>query len=250
MQAQFLGAVIRGGDEADALIVDDDRVGASRRLDIYRNNYRASLAAVLTDHYERLHNYLGDAQFANIAAAYVAAYPSTTRNLRYYGGEFAAFLGQSYPDDGELAELAQLDWALRAAFDATDCPALSVACIGALGDAWIDRRLMFHPSAQMVTMRHNSAAIWRALDSEETPPAVMPLADPVRVLLWRGGQQQMFRSLFADEAAVLEKLAAGISFTGLSAHVVDMWGETAAASTLAGWLTTWLQDGVLALAAD
>jgi hypothetical protein len=250
LQGQFLAAVTGGGRDAEALIVDDDRVGAARRLDIYRNNYRASLTGVLSDHFARLYAYLGDAQFGNVAAAYIDRHPSTTRNLRYYGGAFAAFLADNYPEDSELAELAALDWALRAAFDAPDAAVLGAPCVVALGNSWIDRRLVLHPSGQLVTMRHNSAAIWRALDRDEAPPPVALLADPVRVLVWRGAEQPMFRSLLADEAAALARLATGISITGLSAHVVDTWGEAVATVTLAGWLTAWLGDGVLTLAAD
>ena len=50
VQALFLAGVIGGDAGAEALIVDDDRVGAARRLNIYRNNYRASLRDVLADH--------------------------------------------------------------------------------------------------------------------------------------------------------------------------------------------------------
>ena len=73
VQRRFLAGILGGGADAEALIVDDARVGARQRLDIYRNNYRASLTGVLSDHFERLHAYLGDEQFDIVAGAYVAA---------------------------------------------------------------------------------------------------------------------------------------------------------------------------------
>jgi hypothetical protein len=248
IQTHFMAAVIGGAADAEALIVDDGRVGAARRLDIYRHNYRASLTGVLSDHFARLYVYLGDAQFDNVAAAYIARHPSTTRNLRNYGGAFAAFLAEHYPEDGELAELAALDWALRAAFDAADTPILDAARVGALGDEWIERPLKLHPSIQLLSFRHNSAAIWSALDSDEAPPHVIELADPVRLLVWRGGLQPKFRSLSATEAATLERLATPGSFTDLGAHAIEALGEAAALTVLAGWLGIWLADGVLVIA--
>jgi hypothetical protein len=248
MQRRFLAGIVGDDGEAKELIVDDDRVGARRRLDIYRNNYRASLTGVLADHYERLHAYLGDEQFDNVAQAYVTAHPSTTRNLRYYGEALPAFLAKHFPADGELAELAALDWALRHAFDARDTAMLDAAAVGALGDAWIEQRLGLHPSVRLLRVRFNVAALWSALDAEQEPPEPVAFASPVALLVWRSGQQPSFRSLPEAEADALARFEAGSSFTELSAHVIAAMGETGAMESLAAWLGRWLADGVLILA--
>lgn len=245
VQRRFLAGIIAGDAGAEALIVDDRRVGARKRLDIYRNNYRASLIGVLSDHFERLHAWLGDAQFDNVAAAYMTAHPSGTRNLRYYGGAFPEFLAEHFPDDGELAELAEIDWALRSAFDAADVAVLDAARVGELGDAWIEQPLALHPAVQLLPVRFNSAALWSALDAEVEPPELSRFAEPVTLLVWRNRQQTSFRSLSAGEADALSLLAAGASFTALSAHVIERVGEAAAMEELAVWLGQWLADGVL-----
>lgn len=248
VQARFLAGVISGDADAEQLIVDDARVGATARLDIYRNNYRASLTGVLSDHFERLHAWLGDEQFDNVATAYVKAHPSATRNLRYYGAALPAFLAMHFPGDGELAELAALDWALRAAFDAADTPVLDAAAVGGLGDGWIERRLGLHPSAALLGVRFNVAALWSALEGEEEPPEAVEFADPVTLLVWRSGQQPSFRSLPRAEADALARLAAGASFTDLSACMIERVGEAAAMEELAAWLGRWFGNGVLVLA--
>lgn len=248
VQQRFLAGIVAGDSGAEALIVDDERVGARQRLGIYRNNYRASLIGVLSDHFERLHAYLGDEQFDTVAGAYLAANPSTTRNLRYYGGAFPDFLAGHFPADGELAELARIDWALRAAFDAADARVLDATSVGELGDAWIGRRLTLHPSASLVTVRFNAAALWRALDAGDEPPELVEFAAPVMLLVWRGGQQPSFRSLSGSEADAIAQLEGGVSFTDLSAYVIEKVGEAAAMEELAAWLGQWLADGVLVLA--
>ena len=248
VQRRFLAGIADNDANSEALIVDDDRVGARQRLDIYRNNYRASLTGVLADHYERLHAYLGDGQFGNIAQAYVAAHPSTTRNLRYYGEALPLFLAKHFPDDGELAELAALDWALRHAFDAPDTATLDAVAVGALGDAWIERRLLLHPSARLFPVRFNVAALWSALDAEMEPPEPVAFAAPVPLLVWRSGQQPSFRSLSEAEVDALARFETGASFTDLSAHVIATMGEAGAMEELAAWLGRWLADGVLVLA--
>lgn len=248
VQARFLAGVIGGDVDAEALIVDDNRVGAAKRLDIYRNNYRSSLKEVLADHFERLHAYLGDEQFDNIVEAYVSAHPSAVRNLRFYGAEFPAFLARHYPDDGELAELADLDWAMRHAFDAADAKPLDAVQVGALGDAWVERRLTLHPSARLLTSDHNVAALWSALDSDEEPPEPERLVQPARLLVWRHDLRSNFRSLPDVEAEALALLATGCSFAGLSGHAIERLGEAAAVEMLAAWLARWLADGVLVVA--
>jgi len=248
VQRRFLAGIIEGDGGAEALIVDDNRVGAQKRLDIYRNNYRSSLTGVLADHFERLHAWLGDEQFDNVADAYVTLNPSATRNLRYYGAGFSDFLAQHYPDDAELAELARIDWALRAAFDALDVPLLDAAAVSELGDAWIGRRLALHPSTTLLVVRCNVAALWSALDAEEEPPEPVELPEPLTLLVWRNGQQPNFRSLSDIEASALLLLEKGASFTDLSAAVIERIGEAAAMEELAVWLGQWLADGVLVLA--
>ena len=248
IQQRFLAAIMGEDADAEALIVDDARVGAARRIGIYRNNYRVSLTGVLADHFERLHAYLGDAQFGHIADAYVKAHPSTTRNLRYYGAALPGFIAHHFPEDGELAELARLDWALRHAFDALDASPLDAGAIGVLGDGWIGAGLALHPSARLLTMHHNSAALWSALGAGEAPPALAVLDPPVDVLVWRSGLQPQFRSLAGVEAAALVRIGRGASFADISAHLVDEVGEATAMETLAALLARWLADGVLILA--
>lgn len=248
IQQRFLAAIMGEDADAEALIVDDARVGAARRIGIYRNNYRASLTGVLADHFERLHAYLGDAQFGHIADAYVKAHPSTTRNLRYYGAALPDFVAHHFPEDGELAELARLDWALRHAFDAPDASPLDAGAIGMLGEQWVGASLALHPSARLLTMHHNSAALWSALDAGEAPPALAVLAAPVDVLVWRSGLQPHFRSLAAVEATTLVQIERGASFGALCAELIDQVGEATAMETLAALLARWLADGVLILA--
>ena len=250
VQALFLAGVIRGEVEAERLIVDDNRVGATRRLDIYRNNYRASVTGILADHYERLHLYLGEEQFGRLAEAFVDAQPSMVRNLRYYGGGFADYLADHFPDDGELAELARLDWALRDAFDAPDAEPLDAEAVGRLGEAWIDVPLTLVPSAQVVTACFNIAAIWNALEAEKAPPEPERLDRAETILVWRRGGSPQFRTLDDHEAVAFGLIGEGCSFTALSEHMLDRLGEEAAMQMLGMWLGGWLAEGSVMRASD
>ena len=65
---------------------------------------------------------LGEADFAALAAAYIAAHDSPYFSIRYYGDALAKFLAtrEDYAAAPVLAELAQWEWAMTAVFDAAD----------------------------------------------------------------------------------------------------------------------------------
>jgi len=51
------------------------------------------LIEVLGNDYEVLHAYLGDGLFDTLAGDYIAAHPSTFRNVRWFGGKLALPFG-------------------------------------------------------------------------------------------------------------------------------------------------------------
>ena len=126
--AQAAMAVADVGDAGDVDDVDDvpgDAHGrafgsptARHRLGIYHAAYRARLLETLRDTFGHTLRLLGDERFDALALSHIEAVPSTRGNLRWFG------IG--WPEDlvsrasADVAELAQLDWALREAFDGPD----------------------------------------------------------------------------------------------------------------------------------
>jgi len=245
VQNEFFDYILGRSDGALGLIVDDEKVGAEKRMNIYHNAYRASLAGVLADHFERVYRYIGDAQFNEVARAYIANYPSKVRNLRYYGESFPAFLSKCHPRDPELAELAQIDWHLRYAFDAADEKSLDAVRIGALGEEWTTTSLSLHPTATLMRAQYNIIAIWTALDRDDDVPDCTALTEALPILVWRNEMQPHFRSLSHDEATALALLEDGTSFDHICEHIAEISDENAAIETLSRWLALWLADGVI-----
>ena len=76
-------------------------------------------------------------------------------------------------DDPDIGELAALDWALRRAFDGADAPVLGLADLAARrrprpGTALV---LALHPTCARLRLRHNTLALWQALDHDEVAAA-------------------------------------------------------------------------------
>src|SRR5580698_6600227 len=175
-------------------IVDAPPLSAADRLAIYRNAYQIRLIDALHDTYPVLHGLLGDEAWVALGEAYVAAHPSVFRSIRWYGAELADFMANFPPyDQPILSEVALLEWTLAEVFDAQDAQALTRASLSAVApDAWAGLTFEFHPSLRRLEFSWNTAAVWKAMSRDETPPAPEVGDTPVPWLLWRQDLQNYF----------------------------------------------------------
>src|SRR5450755_1716315 len=189
-----------------AAIVDAPPLPAADRLAIYRNAYQVRLIDALHETYPILHGLLGDEAWLEVGQAYVAAHPSVFRSIRWYGRELADFLAVSppYSEAPILFEVALLEWTLAEVFDATDALSLPRSALSAVEpSAWGSLTLEFHPSLRRLAFSWNTAAVWKAMKQDETPPRPEMATAPMPWLLWRQNLQNYFRSMNAVESAAL-----------------------------------------------
>ncbi|MBP6898719.1 MAG: putative DNA-binding domain-containing protein [Burkholderiaceae bacterium] len=222
--------------------------GGAPALQVYRQAHGARLAAALADNHAVLVLALGDEGFARLAAAYVAAQPSLTPSIRWFGHRLAEFMDQAGADlvpHPALADLARMDWALRAAFDAGDAQVLGRdELLGLAAADWPALRFDLHPSVQRRALRWAVEPVWQALDAAEPgaePDLPEPVAQAHTLLVWRQGLATRWRSLSETEAGLLQALDQGADFAALCAQAGD-------AATAAGLLAQWLADGLLSAA--
>ena len=174
--------------------------------------------------------------------------PSGNANLRWYGEGFAQDLGERFPNEGHVSELAQLDWALRLAFDGADAPVLVLADLAALPiEAWSHVGFVLHPSCARLRLRHNTLAIWQALESDQVPPDASALAEPGELLIWRRGHKPHFRSLQALETAALDALRAGSSFAEMCARLSESFDGQNMAVDTGTLLRRWVDEELLSV---
>ncbi|WP_284616212.1 HvfC/BufC N-terminal domain-containing protein [Aquabacterium humicola] len=249
-------AAVADGAEPGALLADDPR-GGPPALFAYRHAYAARLVDALRDNHEVLARALGDEGFETLARAYLAAHPSRTPSIRWFGHRLAEFMAASLDAEDSLVphpafvDLARMDWALRTAFDAADAPLLDRAALAAVapGD-WPALRFTLHPAVQRLPLDWAVEAAWRVLreadpESGDEPELPAPEAAPHTLLAWRQGPETLWRSLASDEAALLQALADGADFATLCEHAVGFVDEDAAPAHVAGLLARWLDDGLL-----
>ncbi|NRF71484.1 putative DNA-binding domain-containing protein [Aquincola sp. S2] len=246
LQAAFQSHLLDAPSDIAAAVRPGGRIGVERRLGVYHHAYRARLVEALKDSFGHTALYLGDEQFDAAARVFLAAHPSMHPNLRWFGGAFAGWLAEAWPGDPEVAELAQLDAALRRAFDGQDEAPLGLEALAALPpDAWDSAVLRWHPSCERLHLHCNTLSIWHALDCDEAPPAPLRLDVPTEVLVWRFGFQPHFRSLGAFEAQAIGLMWNGRPFAAACAALAAKFPDAEVIAEVGVLLRRWIDEGLL-----
>jgi hypothetical protein len=231
-------------------IRSDERGAAAARLEIYAHAYFQRIHDVLARDFPTLAERLGADGFHDLVTAYLCVHPPERPSLRHAGEPLATFLGH----DAAAApfrrrwpfatDLARLEWALGGAFDAPDAAPLERAALAALPpERWESLTFDLHPSARHLALAWDAVALRQAFEADAEPPP--PARRAIVALVWRQRERVRFRTLDAEEAALLERVEAGERFGALCAWLAERHGPEAAASRAAGWLAGWVDAELL-----
>ncbi len=244
LQQRFQGHLMTAGSDlaADAL-----RIDVSGRMEIYVNAYRGRLREALADNYPVLYRALGDEGFGELAAAYLSAFPSHFRSIRWFGDRLVDFISLN-PDiipHPALRDIARMDWAMRGAFDAAATTPLSFDDLARIPpEQWPGLRFTVCPSFRMLSLDWGIESLWHALNEDESVDTEEPERHAHASIVWRFGLECRWRTVIGDEALALQTLVDGGSFaeicSGLQEH-----GDRNVATTAARLLGSWVNDGIL-----
>lgn len=219
-------------------------VDQARRLGVYHHAYRARLADVLREAFDKTWSWLGDDAFGELVTAYVESRPSSSFTLDDYGAGFPDFLSTNLAGEIEAIELAWLERAMRKAFDGADADPLDPALLAALAtDAWDRARFIFHPTLIVRAVRTHVGAIWAGIEDGEafTPP---PVEAGAAVRVWRKALQPHFRMIDTAEAGGLNSLMTSGTFARLCTDLAAR-GTEDPVEQAAAMLSVWLQDELI-----
>ena len=244
----------------DYLLVEDDGFAAAVRdtrkarrstlLGVYRDGYALRLIEVLTNDFPGLMAMAGPADFDHLARAYIAAHPSRYPSVRWFGRHLADFMASTPPYDRSPAavEMARFEWLLGEAFDAPDAAPLAALALMALPpEAWETLAFAPLPSLRRARFTFEVPRAWQ--QREEAEPGnleVEAAPTPTHWMIWRPERISNFRSLEAEEAAMLDALIEGRPFPELCETIATHVGEDQAAARAASLLRTWVEEGVIA----
>lgn len=241
LQRAFLSHVIDDDPALADRFDDEGRAG----LAVYHHAFRAQLVDCLRDSYERVAAWLGDEAFEAAARRHIAENPPTSWTLSDYGVNLAATLRALYPHDGEVADIAALDWALRRAFDGPDGDSVTPADLADVD--WERAVISFVPTLSLLPVETNCAALWKAIsDGGNDIPSIEAFPAPVTLRIWREKFQPRFTTIDDDEVLAIDLVRSGLSFSDLCDGLAGQHGAAAATEAAGRILTTWLGDGLIA----
>jgi Putative DNA-binding domain len=221
------------------------------------NPCQSRLTESLAADHGKLQAYLGASAFSAIGRLYSAKYPQLEPSVRWFSRNLPKFLGETLPysRSPELAELARLEGALNAAFEAPEVSVLTSHDLVPYEIHGLDGcGLQLHPSVQLLCFTLNTTSLWAALQCGELPPRPEHLAVPQRLVVWRQGSQPRFRMLGQEEALALGLALEATPFSGIVEALVEVGNGTPASGTaetyLRGWVSAELVSAIRILKAS
>ncbi|HEX5691059.1 MAG TPA: DNA-binding domain-containing protein, partial [Roseiflexaceae bacterium] len=190
---------------------------------------------------------MGEAFFARLTQEYLLHHPSRHFSIRWFGDRLAQFLA-TYPDYREqpwLAELAEWEWRIAAAFDARDASILTVDDLAAITpERWPRLRFVVHPSVRRLSLTTNAAALAKAAGEGQAPPTPCS-SNRTEWLIWRQDLSVQFRSLDAAEAAALDSALSAATFEEICEALLHYYEATDVPPRAASLLKRWTTDQIL-----
>jgi Putative DNA-binding domain len=247
LQRQFQQHVLAGDLAVARQINASGQIPAPTRLAIYADAYRLRLIEALGSNFPRLQQWLGDEAFSTIAKRYIDSHPSAFRSIRWFGAALPACLELSHPLEPWLADLAQWEWMIAAAFDARDAEALDEAALAHVPpDQWAALRFEFHPSMQRIRLSTNAPALFKALADEAPAPEPQVLERRQAWLIWRKDLQTNYRSVDDAEAIALDAAVGGGGFDDVCDALCTVCAPAEVPLRAARLLRGWIADGLIA----
>lgn len=248
LQSAFQSYLIdsEGGAVFIASVVDDPKLGAEKRLNIYFEAYRYRIIEALAAAYPKLKLLVGDDLFEQIARTYIADYPSTYQNIRWYGSHMRSHLLSFLPQHPIVAEMAAFEWAISLVFDAEDAPELKLQDLAEVPPQdWVGLSFTFQPAIQVIRLRWNVVPVWNALNMKETPPTLNQDNSYTSWLIWRKYLNPQFRSMSEMEVIALNMARSAATFAEVCTSLEGEVSGEHAMATAAQFLAGWLEEGMI-----
>jgi hypothetical protein len=154
LQRDFARAVRGDALAVPRLGIDAAGLNAERRVAVYRNHHRISLAGALAANFPTVVKVIGEDAFQALALSYLAIDPPRDACVAAYGAGFPTFLESDPRSQGlvYLGDVARLDWACNIADRADDLATFTAGHLAQMDEAGLETlRLKPHPSLTLLS---------------------------------------------------------------------------------------------------
>lgn len=145
-----------------------------RRLQIYRNNIRSTLAESLQAIFPVTEAIVGSEYFKFLVRQYSIEHPPAQGNIHQFGNQFPQYVEtfEGLQNIAYLTDIAVIDWACHTAYHAPTVPSVGVDCLAQFTpDEYENLRLHRHPSVTILSSSFPIFGIWNyaAKESDNAP---------------------------------------------------------------------------------
>ncbi len=179
-------------------LILDEQLPAARRFNVYRNNFRISLADGLAATYPVVERLVGREFFGFMADRYIRSHPSRSGNLHNHGLALADFLGrfQAASKLPYLPDVARLEWAYHEVFHAETPKSFEPKALEKVAaESYPKLRFDLGPACRLVRSVYPIFRIWQVnqegyvgdknIDLDVGPESVLVVRPQLEVELWR-----------------------------------------------------------------
>ena len=245
---QQLLAVLRGDAPLDAIAarLRDTAPRAQRGLQAYAANAGALAERALSAAFPTIAQLVGEAPFRALARAYWQAHPPVRGDMAQWGHALPGFVAADpqLADEPYLADVAQLDWAVHQAEQASDLEDTATGLDLLAAEEPDGLRLRLAAGTALMASAHPVATIWlahrsTAADRFEPVREAFAQGQGEHALVWRPG--------YKAQVSVLPAAAAGFTFAVLAGLSLGQALDAAGPDfRFEPWLLAALQHGWLA----
>lgn len=235
----------------ERVLVSSPRLAASERIGIYHYAYHARLIDCLADDFPSVVHALGREDFAALARAVIARYPSDHPNLNRYGQRLVRHCQDArtrLPRRAFIAELAALEWSMIEVLHAQAAPTLSLSALQEIPLArWGAVRFK---ASETVRLLRSDFPVNRYLQAQrdESAPAI-PGRRASATAIYRKGFTVWRMDLSMPMAGILESLFRGEPLGRALASLApadDAADQGRLAALVMTWFRDWVQSGFFA----
>lgn len=210
IQNQFLNALQKKSTHLQDLIVSDNRLENTSRLNIYIDSYTIRLYNALAENYSLLFEWVPEESFSKLVSEYINNTPSTNYNLQKYGHKLPEYLKQSsFPK--YFHEIAKLDLALNNSYRASKQSYLNINSFNSIAELYGDE-FSIKLADNTFVLKFDYSIIQKFIDNSIE---INKLLDTTYAAIWSKDNKNMYRIISHDEYNLLTELNQAINFANL-----------------------------------
>jgi hypothetical protein len=220
---------------ADQLVCGAGKLSPAESMEIYANMFIWRQVDSLQEDFPKLATLTGD-EFYSLCQAYLAEHPSQHHSLSRLGHALPSFLATRQELRPDLSDLAALEAARNEVFDEASSVTLSAPQA-------VDRALTVIPALRLLTLKHDVAPIWKAIEDGTSVPDARHTASCI--VVWRRSFEVFHVRLDAVEAEAFARAVAGRPLREIcEAFSDDPEPLTAASRAIGSWFSEcWIAQG-------